>query len=313
MKAEVEVFKLREERNRKKVELQDDLVAIFVNERVQNPYLKEAILRAWNEKNRKEMERVTDVWRGKINGMKKAYDKDKEFIRRHNQDRVKPQNNDPHRVVDPRRNGTSFRTPEGNEGNRLGPRESEVSVEDQRTDQVSRREDSEETQEEMNSAQGEPTDMSQIERSLNNSSHIPSSDVNLGTHNERYDAETTNFASKTASSTQSRSDRRSIDLEEVESDENFSDVEASQILFGDTQDNRNVQSLATLTDTSEDEIDDEENGNQQDFQIGYNLRKKRRKPRNSYSPQVHLQNTSQRKRLPQRSSTSRAIVSHQDR
>ena len=95
LKAEIEVFKLREERNRRKVELQDDLVAIFVNDRVQNPYLKEEILRTWNKKNKDEMERVHNVWMNKMEGVKRGFIKDKEFIKRHNLSRVKPQNNEP--------------------------------------------------------------------------------------------------------------------------------------------------------------------------------------------------------------------------
>ena len=50
LKSEIEVFKLREETNRKKVELQDDLITIFVNKHVHKPYFKEAILQDWSDK-----------------------------------------------------------------------------------------------------------------------------------------------------------------------------------------------------------------------------------------------------------------------
>ena len=105
LRAEIEVCKLREEKNRKRIELQDDLVTIFVNDRVENPYLKEEILRAWNKKNKDEMERVNSVWKSKIEGVKKGFAKDKEYIKRHNMNRVKNQNNEPsRRVLDSRRN-----------------------------------------------------------------------------------------------------------------------------------------------------------------------------------------------------------------
>ena len=72
LKSEMDLFQLREERNRKKIELQDDLVAILVNEKVQNPYLKEEILWTWNQNNREEMERVTQVWKKKVAGIKRV-------------------------------------------------------------------------------------------------------------------------------------------------------------------------------------------------------------------------------------------------
>ena len=87
-------------------------------------------------------------------------------------------------------------------------------------------------------------------------------------------------------------------------------AEASQILF-DTQDNRNRDKLVTLTDTRDDEADGEENGHPQDFQNGYSSRKKRRKPRNSYSPTIQPQNIIQGKR--QRSSISQVTTSQHRR
>ena len=50
----------------------------------------------------------------------------------------------------------------------------------------------------------------------------------------------------------------STELEEVESDENFSEDENSQVLFESTQDVRNIEHLASLTDnTSGEDTDDE--------------------------------------------------------
>ena len=319
LKSEIELFKLREERNRKKVELQDDLVSIFVTEQVQNPYLKEAILRAWNEKNLKEMERVTDVWRGKVNGMIKAYEKDKEFIRRHNQNRIKEQNSNTSRqVLNPRGNleDNSLlvrnENPEGVIQNNSGQFRNRNIVTAQENDSPLALEDTREAAEEEEiSRQGEIEMISQIDTMPNRSpSSAPVIDVDIEDQGSNLN---TILTAETIPSSQRAIHRSSIDLEEVESDENFSDAESSQILFENTQDIRDAQRLATLTDTSEDEADDEEIGGQQDFQSSYNLRKKRRKVRNSYSPQLQQQSTSQRRPQRQRSSTSQAIDSQQRR
>ena len=76
----------------------------------------------------------------------------------------------------------------------------------------------------------------------------------------------------------------------MESDENFSEDENSQVLFESTQDVRNIEHLASLTDdTSGEDTDDENSEEQQIFRTGYNLRGKQKKPRNSYSPPIPTQ------------------------
>ena len=223
LKSEIELFKLREERNRKKVELQDDLVSIFVTEQVQNPYLKEAILRAWNEKNLKEMERVTDVWRGKVNGMIKAYEKDKEFIRRHNQNRIKEQNSNTSRqVLNPRGNleDNSLlvrnENPEGVIQNNSGQFRNRNIVTAQENDSPLALEDTREAAEEEEiSRQGEIEMISQIDTMPNRSpSSAPVIDVDIEDQGSNLN---TILTAETIPSSQRAIHRSSIDLEEVES------------------------------------------------------------------------------------------------
>lgn len=288
LKSEIEVFKLREERNRKKVELQDDLVTIFVNENVQNPYLKEAILRSWNDKNRNEMERVTRVWHGKIEGVKKAFDKDKEFIRRHNETRVKQRETDgTRRVENPVGEGVSpSSSAEGTENIRNEaaeaeseqPEESQVIelgsvVNEDAAENIGNNANIDETPEVVETEEPNTTPQANV------ISDTPRSSNTVNDMSSR--------SSEAPSSSQQRTIIRSAVLEDVESDENFTDEELSQVLFEETMDVRNRDNLVALvSDTSEDEADDEANENQSDFQNTYNLRKKLRKPRNSYSPQV---------------------------
>lgn len=302
LKSEIEVFKLREERNRKKVELQDDLITIFVNEHVQNPYLKEAILRDWNDKNRKEMERVTQVWRGKIKGVKKAFDKDREYIRKHNHTRVKHRETEmTPGVENPTKRNPSRVTPLPNAevpvnlGNGTITAESEqpnendivevhsVTNEDARENYVNiptRDEalEADEAEQEEPNARLQDNALSETSRHSN-------------TVNDR-----SSKISETASSLQQHTETGSVVLEDVESDENFTDEELSQVLFDETVDIRIQNDLVTLADdTSDDDTDDEANGDQQDFQKSYHLRKKIRKPRSSYSPQVVSQSQKTRR------------------
>ena len=92
MKSEMEIWELRMIENKRRVQLQDDLVAIFLNERIQNPYIKEEVIKTWNKNNRKEEERIEKVWTRKIREMKASFEKDKEYIQNHNKTRYKQQN-----------------------------------------------------------------------------------------------------------------------------------------------------------------------------------------------------------------------------
>ena len=58
MKSEMEIWELRLKENKQRVQHQDDLVEIFVTEHIQNPYIKEEVIKEWNKNNRKEEERV---------------------------------------------------------------------------------------------------------------------------------------------------------------------------------------------------------------------------------------------------------------
>ena len=352
LKSEIEVFKLREERNRKIVELQDDLVTIFVNERIQNPYLKETVLRAWNDKNRNEMERVTGVWYGKIEGVRKAFNKDKEYIRRHNETRVKKQRdsertrriensveNNPNRItfassneyVRASGNGTVVAEREPPEVNNVSsneyvralvngtveaenepPEGNSVSINEYVRASGNRAVVAEREHPEVNNVMdSNPANEEDITENQVNDSDIPETpqteeaeeaDSNplfqLDASAEPNYSNTTSLDSNTGNgvnggtseatpASQEQTATRSAILEVVESDENFTDDEFSQVLFEDSQDVRNRNNLATLaSDTSEDDTDDEDNGAQQDFQRGSHPKKKRRKARNSYSPQV---------------------------
>ena len=89
LKAEVEILKLREIENRKRVEFQEHLVKIFVNEHVQNPYARDEILKIWDTNIKNETNRIDNKWEKKINGMKKSFMGDRDFIQRHNRTRFK--------------------------------------------------------------------------------------------------------------------------------------------------------------------------------------------------------------------------------
>ena len=298
LKSEIDLFRLREERNRKKIELQDDLVAILVNEKVQNPYLKEEILRTWNQNNREEMERVNEVWKKKISGMKKGYVKDKEFIQRHNVKRVKEQSSD-----------TTRRNQSDNE-----VRDTEGAS---RNPEVITIEPDEEEGEEENVPNDENTgDTSAPVVAEDNSQR--SQDIPGNTTA----ASATPVEPTQPVETDERSDENNpevtsvMDLEGVDSDDDFSDVEApSQILFDNTQDRNNVRTLAQFDGTSDEEEDDDDDTTtdsaEQIFRDGRNVRKKPKpqKTRRSYSPQKIEQRRSSRLR----SSTSRATTSQQHR
>ena len=348
LKAEIEVFKLREERNRRKVELQDDLVAIFVNNRVQNPYLKEEILRTWNKKNKDEMERVHNVWMNKMEGVKRGFIKDKEFIKRHNLNRVKPQNNEPSwRKMTPRssviersedpagtrenmsstswrnmepRSNTSERTEEhsASRENVTSPSSNENTERNQMTSVLEERDGVEEVEAsevcpfEISSEEELDRTVTRNRRSSNDSTNTLKEDPNEG--NEEMTTQEI-CSTQTMNSSQPGIMLRSNELEEVESDENFSDDENSEILFDNTLYRKDAEDLAQmLSSTSDEDADDEINEDQQIFRRGYNLRMKQRKPRNSYSPQATTERrNAQRTSQHRKSSTSQVKTSHQHR
>ena len=87
-------------------------------------------------------------------------------------------------------------------------------------------------------------------------------------------------------------------LENVDSDENFTEDEKSVILFHNTLDRDNCEMLGNMFyTTSEDESEDDDNGNENDenFRDGYTLRGK---PRNSYSNQSQIMSAGKRPTFP---------------
>ena len=87
LNAEIEILKLRKKENTKKVALQDQLINTFVHKKVENPYVRKEILKLWTENNQKEEDRINKKWKKKIDGMKSAFTKDKEFIEKYNRTR----------------------------------------------------------------------------------------------------------------------------------------------------------------------------------------------------------------------------------
>ena len=109
---------------------------------------------------------------------------------------------------------------------------------------------------------------------------------------------------------------RVMDLEEVDSDDDFSEEEdPSQTVIHATQERVNVQTLMHFDGTSDEEEEDDDDTildtSGQIFRDGQSVRKKPRpqKTRRSYSPQKIQQRRSQRLR----SSTSQATTSQQHR
>ena len=87
--AEIEILTLREAENRRRYEHQDDLVSIFINEKIHNPYLKNEVLRIWNTLNKKGMDDIDNTWKKKIDDTIKSYKKDADFITKYNKTRFK--------------------------------------------------------------------------------------------------------------------------------------------------------------------------------------------------------------------------------
>ena len=92
------------------------------------------------------------------------------------------------------------------------------------------------------------------------------------------------------------------ELEDVDSEENFTEEdESSIILFEDTLEQNNVKFMGNnFTDITEDETEDEgidyDSQRNENFRDGYLLRGKPGKPRNSYSPTTPSQQNSPEKR-----------------
>ena len=93
MKSEMEIMRLRLVENEQRVQHQDDLFLIFLNENVQNSYIKDEVVKTWNKNNKKESDRLDNIWARKIRETKIAFEKDKEYIRNHNSKRFKQTNN----------------------------------------------------------------------------------------------------------------------------------------------------------------------------------------------------------------------------
>ena len=80
-------------------------------------------------------------------------------------------------------------------------------------------------------------------------------------------------------------------LEQVDSEENFTDDEISMVLFDDTQDRRNANLMADFVQSCEEDDegtqnsdgDDDDHRESENFRDGYVLRGKPWKARNSYS------------------------------
>ena len=302
--AEMEIFKLREEENRQKIELQDDLVTIFVTERVQNPYLREEILKTWNSNNRKEMEKVVDTWRKKISGLRKKFEEDRDYIKEHNKKRIKQNINlsaRSNRTADT--NSLSMNQPSQNDSH-SARREAEIMSEvpepTANTITASTGIIAEET--ENNIVPSDPTE--EVD---------PGVDSPMGNVQEETvvidNANVESFGAQQESENQTAEE--ALNLEEVESDEYFSEEEEetnhtsdTQILFGErssTERREEVEEINQMVNdyfsTSEDETDDEEDEPRSVFRSGYNLRNETRKARSSYpSTGPPRQEASQQKR-----------------
>ena len=256
LKSEMDIFQIREERNRRKIELQDDLVAILVNDKVENPYLREEILRTWNQNNCNEMKRVIDVWKKKVSTMKNSYVKDKEFIREHNRKRLREQS----RNHETERNTHASRDQPNSLPNATGgatPIEltTVTAGNENRTNNVTNE-----------------TEVIVDQQEGSSSSSSTDSTATVSTIPE---------VTTTATATE---------LEDVDSDENFSDDEdSSRVLF----ENTTVQLLADLGDSDEDDDDVEsldEDDDGQSFRQGQRARKKKKpRTRRSYSPTLRNQ------------------------
>ena len=91
-KSEMEIMRLRLLENQKRVQHQDDLFLIFLNENEKNSFVKNGVINIWNKNNKEESDRLDKMWERKIKEMKIAYSKDKDFIRNHNSKRFKQSN-----------------------------------------------------------------------------------------------------------------------------------------------------------------------------------------------------------------------------
>ena len=88
MKSEIELLKLRELNNIRKVEDIDDKVRKYINEKVPTIPLRQEIYKIWENTNNERSDSSKKYWRKKIESLKRSYEKDKSFILQHNQTRV---------------------------------------------------------------------------------------------------------------------------------------------------------------------------------------------------------------------------------
>ena len=303
--AEMEILQLREDDNRKIIELQDDLVAIFVNEQVQNPYLKEEILRTWNSNNKKEMEAVTETWKKKISGLRIQFEKDKNFITQYNKKRVRQKNEI---------NAANTSLPNGG-----SPTDDASTRQHHPPNENANLTEGSSATVESQVPEDNPTTASAGEEVENESvvlSAHPNSTMNIDQEispgNDSVGVTTEEVVSGTAindNSTDVPEDRErqeitdTMVLETVESDEYFTDDETversdTQILFGDRHKSTEMESIVIdYFSTSEDDTDNENDEQDSDFRKEYNFRKAPRKSRASYTPrEAQRQTTSQQGR-----------------